>query len=196
VNKREALRLQKQAGLARVLADARASVARIMAAVPVRPAYVRAPPTRGPTEEARFAVRQLARDAARYADELELLPAILAEVWDAAANLMAALESVETELTSTDPWLVEARHLMGAAAAHIAAAGQAAKQRAVAAQHGSGGGRPSKAGRDAELAGRFAERQRSHRTLTTRELYDDIAAEFGVEWWTVRDAVLKATPAG
>ena len=211
MNKREALRLQKQAGLDRVLSDVRESIARIRVAARPRSAYARLSPDVRlrlerahrhigiPTlsEETRFAARQLAGDAERYADDLQKLPAHLVEAWTAAGNLAAAIESVEAQIAATDPSLVEAQRLLGAVAAAVAAAKQAAEQRVAAEQYGGQGGRPQNAERDAALVASFDARQRANRTRKLKsELYEDVADEFGVKWWTVRDAVLKATPAG
>ena len=185
-----ALRQARHDGTLRMLAEARECIARIGAAA--------APQLSASTKHA---AQQLAMLAQARLAALQALPPHTAEAWTAAANLARALEKIDAVISAPEAWagmplLFEAQHLLGAADVQTGAAVLAADQRAVAVVHGRKGGRPSKAGRDAELAGRFAERQRSHRTLTTRELYDDIAAEFGVEWWTVRDAVLKATPAG
>ncbi len=63
------------------------------------------------------------------------------------------------------------------------------EQRQVAAAHGRKGGRPSKADRDRRITDRHAELLPRRRSLSARELYEDIGAEFGLSWTTVRDIV-------
>lgn len=63
----------------------------------------------------------------------------------------------------------------------------------VAVASGKRGGRPRKADEHAAIRARFAELRPRRRTLTARELYEDIAHEFGKHWTTVRDIVTSKT---
>lgn len=65
-------------------------------------------------------------------------------------------------------------------------------EEADAARSAKGGGRPRKADLAATWAARVeATKKRTHSALTAREIYEDIAAESGVVWTTVRDQVSK-----
>ena len=156
----------------------------------------------------RHTAQQLALRAQPYVARLDALPAHASETWVAVANLDQALSLIGAVTTSPEAWagsswLHNASHLLGVADQQTVLAEQVAQQVAESAAHGGTGGRPKKADRDAALVARFEYLRPIRRTLEKRELYEDVAAEHGVAWFTVRDAVLaskkstkKAIPSG
>ena len=61
--------------------------------------------------------------------------------------------------------------------------------KAASVEHGKKGGRPSKAARDAVWLALFKAAKSKPIPLSAREIYDDIAADAGVKWTAVRDAI-------
>lgn len=85
--------------------------------------------------------------------------------------------------------LREYAELAAAGAGWSAAQAIDREQRRVAADHGRKGGRPSKVDLHRRIIERHAELLQRRRSLSARELYEDIGAEFGRHWTTVRDIV-------
>ena len=118
-----AQRQARQAGTLRMIAVARECIARVDAA-----------PVPQLSEATSHAARQLGLLAQAEADRIALLPPHAGETWVAAANLVRALERIEAVTTSPEawaglPWLFEASHLLGAAAAQGAAGQRLTEQR-------------------------------------------------------------------